>query len=271
YVIDFGYLYTLQMYGSVPSDDEREHSNGDGNARASHDVNSSHPIDENATFSTPLNENISTSNGQHFDSTAPRFNVESLCDNFRDETQTMRKYDRHVNYSKLSGNNMCFASNLNKSSEPKCLKEAILDKNWIYAMNNEMEALFRNKTWVLVDLPPNRKTIGCKWLWKIKYKSTGEIKRYKAMLVAKGFSQRDGIDFEETFSLVVKMVTVRCVISLAVHNNWPLFQLDVNNAFLYGDLHEDVYIDLPPGYYDPFKTKVCKLVKSLYGFKQAPR
>nr|GFA80107.1 putative reverse transcriptase, RNA-dependent DNA polymerase, Gag-polypeptide of LTR copia-type [Tanacetum cinerariifolium] len=234
------------MYGSVPSDDEREHSNGDGNARASHDVNSSHPIDENATFSTPLNENISTSNGQHFDSTAPRFNVESLCDNFRDETQTMRKYDRVRN----------LPSKFIDKILPSNKKYAILDKNWIYAMNNEMEALFRNKTWVLVDLPPNRKTIGCKWLWKIKYKSTGEIKRYKAMLVAKGFSQRDGIDFEETFSLVVKMVTVRCVISLAVHNNWPLFQLDVNNAFLYGDLHEDVYIDLPPGYYDPFKTKV---------------
>ncbi|GJX69194.1 putative RNA-directed DNA polymerase [Tanacetum coccineum] len=166
---------------------------------------------------------------------------------------------------------MCFASNLNKSSKPKSLKEAILDKNWIEAMNNEIEALFRNKTWVVVDLPPNMKTIGCKWLWKIKYKSTGEIERYKARLVAKGFSQRDGINFEETFSPVVKMVIVRCVISLVVHNNWPLFQLDVNNAFLYGDLHEDVYMDLPPGYYDPFKTKVCKLVKSLYGLKQAPR
>ncbi|GKB85255.1 putative RNA-directed DNA polymerase [Tanacetum coccineum] len=262
----------------VPNDDEREHSTGDGNVRASHDVNSSHPIDENATFATPLNENISTLEGQHSDSTAPRFNVESLCDtNFGDEPHTVRKSDRvrnlpskfndyilpsnkkygikkHVNYSKLSGNNMCFASNLNKSSEPKSLKVAILDKNWIEAMNNEMEALFRNKTWVLVDLPPNRKTIGCKWLWKIKYKSTGEIKRYKARLVAKEFSQRDGIDFEETFSPVVKMVTVRCVISLAVHNNWPLFQLDVNNAFLYGDLHEDVYMDLPHGYYDPFET-----------------
>ncbi|GJY79224.1 putative RNA-directed DNA polymerase [Tanacetum coccineum] len=279
----------------VPSDDEREHSNGDGNVRASHDVNSSHPINENATFATPLNENIRTLEGQHSDSTALRFNVESLCDtNFGDEPHTVRKSDRvrnlpskfndyilpsnkkygiekHVNYSKLSGNNMYFASNLNKSSEPKSLKVAILDKNWIEAMNNEMEALFRNKTWVLVDLPPNRKTIGSKWLWKIKYKSTGEIERYKARLVAKEFSQRDGIDFEETFSPVVKMVTVRCVISLAVHNNWPLFQLDVNNAFLYGDLHEDVYMDLPPGYYDPFKTKVCKLVKSLYGLKQAPR
>nr|GEZ58096.1 hypothetical protein [Tanacetum cinerariifolium] len=134
----------------VRSDDEREYSNGDGNVRASHDVNSSHPIDENAAFATPLNENISTSEGQHSDSTTPGFNVESLCDtNFRDEPQIVRKSDRfrnlpskfndyilpsnkkfgiekHVNYFKLSGNNMCFAFNLNKSPEPKSLKEAIL-------------------------------------------------------------------------------------------------------------------------------------------------
>ncbi|GKD51418.1 putative RNA-directed DNA polymerase [Tanacetum coccineum] len=233
----------------VPNDDEREHSTSDGNVMASHDVNSSHPVDENATFATPLNENINSSEGQQSDPIPPRFNSESLSStNFEDEPT----------YS-------------NESCEPKSFKEAILDKNWIEAMNNKMEALFRNKTWVLVDLAPNRKTIGCKWLWKIKYKSTGEIKRYKARLAAKGFSQRDGIDYEENFSPVMKMVTVRCVISLSVHNNWPFFQLDVNNAFLYGDLHEDVYMDLPLGYYDPSETKVCKLVKSLYGLKQAPR
>ncbi|GKC90051.1 putative RNA-directed DNA polymerase, partial [Tanacetum coccineum] len=112
-------------------------------------------------------------------------------------------------------------------------------------MNNEMKALFRNNTWVLVDLPVKRKTIGCKWLFKIKYKSSREIKRYKARLVAKGFSQSEGIDYDETFNPVVKLITVRCIISLDVHINWPLLQLDVNNSFLYSDLHDDVYMDLP--------------------------
>ncbi|GJY60046.1 ribonuclease H-like domain-containing protein, partial [Tanacetum coccineum] len=143
--------------------------------------------------------------------------------------------------------------------------------NWINATNQEMEALHRNNTWVLVDLPIGRKAIGSKWIFKINYKASSEIHRYKSRLVAQGFGQRKGIDYEETFSLVVEMVIVRCLIGIAVSKNWPLFQLDVNNAFLYGDLDEEVYMTLPPGYYDKNKTKVCKLVKSLYGLKQASR
>ncbi|KAJ9546310.1 hypothetical protein OSB04_018853 [Centaurea solstitialis] len=138
-------------------------------------------------------------------------------------------------------------------------------------MNEEMEALYRNGTWELTELPMNRKPIGCKWVFKIKYKSNGEIERYKARLVAKGYSQREGLDYEETFSPVVKMVTVRCFISLVVQNNWSLYQLDVNNAFLYGDLSEEVYMTLPEGYFSKDDTRVCKLIKSLYGLKQAPR
>nr|KAJ0213000.1 hypothetical protein LSAT_V11C400157850 [Lactuca sativa] len=157
--------------------------------------------------------------------------------------------EKTVNYSLLDNENLCFVSNLNKTVEPKTYSEAALDTNWIKTMNDEMEALYRNNTWEITDLPKGRKPIGCRWIYKIKYKSNGEIERFKARLVAKGYSQREGIDYEETFSPVAKMVSVRVVLSLAVHCSWPLFQLDVNNAFLYGDLSEDVYMSQPEGYH----------------------
>lgn len=179
--------------------------------------------------------------------------------------------EKYVSYASLSRTNMCFASTLNKSVEPKNYEEAVKNPNWSEAMNNEIEALNRNNTWTECELPVGRHAIGYKWIWKIKYKSTGEIDRYKARLVAKGFNQREGFDYDETFSPVVKMLTVRCLISIDVCKNWPLYQLDVNNAFLYGDLDEDVYTQLPKGFNGGDDTKVCKLNKSLYGLKQAPR
>ncbi|KAJ0838020.1 putative RNA-directed DNA polymerase [Helianthus annuus] len=166
---------------------------------------------------------------------------------------------------------MCFTAFLNKTIEPSTYEEAVGDPRWVEAMNKEMDALFRNNTWILTDLPQGRKAIGCKWVYRVKYKSNGEVERFKARLVAKGFNQREGLDFGETFSPVVKMVTVRIVITLAVFYGWSLYQLDVDNAFLHGTITEDVYMKLPQGYYSKNETKVCKLVKSLYGLKQAPR
>nr|GEZ96074.1 cysteine-rich RLK (receptor-like protein kinase) 8 [Tanacetum cinerariifolium] len=118
----------------------------------------------------------------------------------------------------------------------------------------------RNDTWKITDLPIGRKAIGGKWVYKIKYKSSGDIDRYKARYVAKEFNQKEGINFDETFSLVVKIVTVRCVVNLAVQNNWSVCQLDVNNAFLYGDLDETVYMTLPEGYFNLGDNRVSLLV-----------
>ncbi|GJV29009.1 ribonuclease H-like domain-containing protein [Tanacetum coccineum] len=166
------------------------------------------------------------------------------------EVNTKVKYniDRQVNYSKLSIENYNFSTSLNKISEPKSCSEAANDIRWIKAMNQEMEALNRNGTCLLQTFV-GRKPIRSNWMFKVKYKSSGNIERFKARLVAKGFNQKEGIDYEETFSLVVKIVIVRCLHSIAVHNNWPIYQLDINNAFLYGELVDDVYMKLPEGYF----------------------
>lgn len=139
-------------------------------------------------------------------------------------------------------------------------------------MADEYAALMRNGTWFLIQPVSNANVVDCKWVYKIKRDQTGAIKRYKARLVAKGFHQQPGIDYHETFSLVVKFTTVRVILSLAVSQRWPLRQLDVQNAFLYGDLKETVYLRQPPGFIDLQKPDhVCLLHKSLYGLKQAPR
>nr|GEV69815.1 ribonuclease H-like domain-containing protein [Tanacetum cinerariifolium] len=123
-------------------------------------------------------------------------------------------------YVNLSSQNKCFSTELNKSFKPKNFYEASKDPHWTEAINNEMDALYRNDTWEITDLPIGRKAIGGKWVYKIKYKSSGDIDRYKARYVAKGFNQKEGIDFDETFSSVVKIVTIRCVVNLAAPRQW---------------------------------------------------
>ncbi|MCO5613252.1 hypothetical protein L7F22_067528 [Adiantum nelumboides] len=139
-------------------------------------------------------------------------------------------------------------------------------------MDNEMDALVKNDTWDLVHLPSGKKAIGSKWVYKIKCKSDGSVERYKASIVAKGYAQTKGLDYDEAFSSVAKMTTVRLVIAMASMFDWKLRQMDVNNAFLNGDLEEEVYMIQPEGYeHLEFPYYVCRLKKALYGLKQAPR
>ena len=114
--------------------------------------------------------------------------------------------------------------------------------------------------------------IGCKWVYRIKYKENGDIDKYKERLVANGFAQKEGIDYEKTFAPTAKWNTIRIVLALAAQNGWKVHQMDVKSAFLNGDLQEDVYMTQPPGFGVPGKeNQVCKLVKALYGLQQAPR
>ncbi|GJU02225.1 putative RNA-directed DNA polymerase [Tanacetum coccineum] len=149
--------------------------------------------------------------------------------------------------------------------------QTVKDVRWIEAMKQEIQALEENKTWTLEELPKGKRAIDSKWVYKIKYKPNGDVERYKAHLVAKGCTQMEGVDFHETFTPVAKLVTVRTLLTVAVKRNWHIHQLDVNNAFLHGDLNEGVYMKLSEGFGKQDDNRVCKLKKSLYGLKQASR
>ncbi|GJY48457.1 putative RNA-directed DNA polymerase [Tanacetum coccineum] len=249
----------LQFFDNLkpqsPNDDGRDPSNVEGSLPHSdmHDSAQGKNQSDMLTATQIDDQNWSEGNVQNISQSSPTQN--------RDDVQTpvIRRSERQSK-PPVRFNDYILSSNVKYGIE-----------KYVEAMNNEIEALNRNNTWTICDLPVGRKPIGSKWIWKIKYKASGDIERYKARLVAKGFSQKEGFDYDETFSPVVKMVTVRCLISIVVVNKWPLYQLDVNNAFLYGDLVEDVYVTLPDGYNNVDKSKVCKLNKSLYGLKQAPR
>ncbi|KAG7599937.1 Ribonuclease H-like superfamily [Arabidopsis suecica] len=155
---------------------------------------------------------------------------------------------------------------------PSSHVQAAKDPYWTNAMQVEHNALIKRRTWDLVPRPPATNIIRSMWLFRHKFDADGKLSRYKARLVANGKSQQLGIDCDETFSPVVKPASIRAVLHVAVARNWPLRQLDVKNAFLYGDLEETVYMHQPPGFVDKSKPDhVCLLRRSLYGLKQAPR
>lgn len=139
-------------------------------------------------------------------------------------------------------------------------------------MQREFDALIRNKTWDLVPPDPRKNVVSNRWLFRLKSNQTDPALAKKSRLVAKGFTQRPGIDYHSTFSLVVKTATIRLLLNLAVQYDWPLRQLDINNAFLQGRLDDEVYMKQPPGFEDPDRPDyICKLRKAIYGLKQAPR
>ncbi|TQD71560.1 hypothetical protein C1H46_042906, partial [Malus baccata] len=177
-----------------------------------------------------------------------------------------------VSSHRLSDSYISFANQLSSVSVPNKLQDALKDPKWKKAMIEEMEALRKNSTWELVALPEGKKPVGCRWVFTVKHKADGSVERYKARLVAKGYTQTYGIDYQETFAPVAKINTIRVLMSLAANLGWPLRQFDVKNAFLHGDLDEEVYMDLPPGFTTTCDIgKVCRLRKSLYGLKQSPR
>ena len=171
-------------------------------------------------------------------------------------------------------NEILYANSAN-TTEPTTYKEAVEspeNEKWKTAMQSEYDSLMKNETWKLVKLPENRDAIGSKWVFKIKRNADGSIDRYKARLVAQGYSQKEGIDFEETFSPVARFTSIRTILALANELNLEVHQMDVQTAFLHGKLSEEIYMEQPRGFEKAgSENLVCKLEKGLYGLKQASR
>lgn len=178
----------------------------------------------------------------------------------------------YVSNHSFSGAHSKFLNAVSAMIEPRSYKVASHDPKWRAAMRTEIDALEANGTWTMKDLPPGKKAIGSKWVYKIKYNSDRIVERLKARVVVRGDTQVAGLDYTETFAPVAKMVSVRLFLAVVVAKNLELHQMDINNAFLYGDLHEEVYMRPPPGFSSPSgPNKVCRLRKSLYGLRQSPR
>ena len=202
----------------------------------------------------------------------PKWLVQTLRDSKLDAPLSSRTRFGSQNTSYASDCYALAVSSLCDEDEPVTFDEAQNSENWWAAMQSEFDAIMKNGTWSLVDLPVGKKAIGTKWVFKLKRKPDGSIERYKARLVAKGYAQEKGIDFEETFAPTCRMTTIRSICALAAHNGWNVHQLDIKTAFLNGDLHEEVYVVQPRGFVQKGEeNKVCRLKKALYGLKQAPR
>lgn len=206
------------------------------------------------------------------DSTGPSFSMEPETQDIpRRSTRTTKAPNYLSDYIYLAeeeGERLLLLLN----EEPWDFDEAMEEKVWRDACEDEIASIIKNHIWDLVDLPEGAKPIGLKWIFKIKRNSDGSINKYKSRLVAKGYIQQHGIDSEEVFAPVARIETIRFIVAIAASNGWEIHHLDIKTAFLHGDLKEMVYVSQPDGFkVKGSEQKVYKLKKALYGLKQAPR
>ncbi|KAI3669642.1 hypothetical protein L6452_40952 [Arctium lappa] len=174
--------------------------------------------------------------------------------------------------TRRSSGNICLFVNFLSLIEPKKTDDALRDPNWVSAMQEELTEFSRNKVWNLIPRPSDKTVIGTKWVFRNKLDEHGTVTRNKARLVAQGYRQEEGIDYDETFAPVARLEAIRLFLAYAVYKDFIVYQMDVKSAFLNGKLNEEVYVEQPPGFYDPkHPNYVYKLDKALYGLKQAPR
>ncbi|GJV54564.1 ribonuclease H-like domain, reverse transcriptase, RNA-dependent DNA polymerase [Tanacetum coccineum] len=255
--------------GTQPSEEDNEFPNNDDDGYASPTTGSP---SRSQTPHTP-----STSSSQVNLQFTPNASTQSIYQSDSGSNSTTNSHS-HFDHTPLRGfrtlNDLYENTEelLLAEDEPKNYKEASNDQRWIEAMKVELDSINRNNTWKLTTLPKGHKAIGLKWVFKTKKDANGNIIKHKARLVAKGYIQEHGIDFEEVFAPVARMETVRLLLAIAANNKWEVHHLDVKSAFLHGDLKEEVYVTQPEGFIKREDNgKVYRLIKALYGLRQAPR
>lgn len=179
--------------------------------------------------------------------TASTISTISLSTSQDEGTSCLYPIENHLSYDHITPTHHAYLAATSAIKVPYNFGQAVTNPHWCKAMQIEIAALEANHTWDLVCAPSHQHIVDCKWLFKVKYNPDGSIERYKARLVARGFTQTLDVDYFETFAPVAKMVTVR-LLAVAAHYDWLVTQMDVTNAFLHGDLHETVYMRLPPGF-----------------------
>ncbi|GJW40952.1 retrovirus-related pol polyprotein from transposon TNT 1-94 [Tanacetum coccineum] len=214
-----------------------------------------------------------------FDETPPPSKTSLLVDDDLDEEEAIKELSiRNVignlnqrtlrSQAQNQSNFFCFISTI----EPKNVNEALTDDSWIVAMQEELNQFIANDVWELVPQPRNMTIIGTKWVFRNKLDENGIVSRNKARLVAQGYNQQEGIDYDETYAPVARLESIRILLAYACALDFKLFQMDVKSAFLNGFINEEVYVAQPPGFIDFEKPDhVYKLNKALYGLKQAPK
>ncbi|GJT98308.1 ribonuclease H-like domain, reverse transcriptase, RNA-dependent DNA polymerase [Tanacetum coccineum] len=255
--------------GTQPSKEDNEFPNNDDDGYAS-------PITSSPSRSqTP--HTPSTSSSQVNLQFTPNASTQSIYQSDSGSNSTTNSHS-HFDHTPLRGfrtlNDLYENTEelLLAEDEPKNYKEASSDQKWIEAMRVELDSINRNNTWELTNLPKGHKAIGLKWVFKTKRDANGNIIKHKARLVAKGYIQEHGIDFEEVFAPVARIETIRLLLAIAANNKWEVHHLDVKSAFLHGDLKEEVYVTQPEGFIKREDNgKVYRLIKALYGLRQAPR
>ncbi|KAJ9551584.1 hypothetical protein OSB04_015629 [Centaurea solstitialis] len=233
-----------------------------------------------------LEEIQETTNDEPIVDTSPQHEVESPVEETNITPPPLRRTSRVSKVNQApeyyygfhitkEGDTLVNDKTFDSVDEPSNYKEAMVGPEatkWKEAMESEIQSMYDNHVWELVDHIPGRKTVGNKWIFKKKTDMDGNVHTFKARLVAKGYTQTQGIDYDETFSPVAKIKSIRILLAIAAFHDYEIWQMDVKTAFLNGKLDEDVYMAQPEGFvHAKYPNKVCKLKRSIYGLKQASR